>query len=90
MYRQKLIEKFSNKTAVIGIYGLGYVGLPLMLRFIEAGFKVVGFDVDEKKVVRLNSGQSYIKHIPGPEIQNAITHGFEVGRLKRGSTAQLS
>ncbi len=77
MYRQKLIEKFSNKTAVIGIYGLGYVGLPLMLRFIEAGFKVVGFDVDEKKVVRLNSGQSYIKHIPGPEIQNAITHGFE-------------
>lgn len=58
-----LIEKIESKRAVIGIVGLGYVGLPLLLHFAEAGFHVVGFDIDSHKVDRLNRGESYIKHI---------------------------
>ncbi|MDL1966761.1 MAG: NAD(P)-binding domain-containing protein, partial [Candidatus Desulfofervidus auxilii] len=57
---RKLIQ---NKKAKIGIIGLGYVGLPLAIRFAEAGFSVTGFDIDKEKVERLNKGESYIKHI---------------------------
>jgi UDP-N-acetyl-D-glucosamine dehydrogenase len=59
-----LIEKISEKQALIGIIGLGYVGLPLVLRFGEVGFKILGFDSDVQKVEKLNRGESYIKHIP--------------------------
>ncbi|MBD2358447.1 nucleotide sugar dehydrogenase [Tolypothrix sp. FACHB-123] len=61
--KDKLIQQIQDKTAVIGIVGLGYVGLPLMLRFVEAGFHVLGFDIDKNKVEQLNKGKSYIKHI---------------------------
>jgi UDP-N-acetyl-D-glucosamine dehydrogenase len=54
---------FSEKKAVIGIVGLGYVGLPLLLRFAEQGFKVIGFDIDKSKIDKLNRGESYIKHL---------------------------
>jgi UDP-N-acetyl-D-glucosamine dehydrogenase len=47
----------------VGIIGLGYVGLPLVLRFCEVGFKVLGFDTDAEKVERLNRGKSYIKPV---------------------------
>ena len=63
-----LKEKISEKQALIGIIGLGYVGLPLVLRFGEVGFKILGFDSDVKKVDMLNRGESYIKHIPGAGI----------------------
>ena len=63
-----LMEKISQKQALIGIIGLGYVGLPLVLRFGEVGFKILGFDSDVQKVDRLNRGESYIKHIPGAGI----------------------
>ena len=59
----KFIAKLADKTAVIGVVGLGYVGLPLMLRYVEVGFKVVGFDVDQNKVDMLHNGESYIKRI---------------------------
>jgi len=58
-----LIEKIISKQAKIGIIGMGYVGLPLAIEFVRAGFSVIGFDIDEKKVQMLASGQSYIKHI---------------------------
>jgi UDP-N-acetyl-D-glucosamine dehydrogenase len=64
----QLIEKLENKEAIIGIIGLGYVGLPLMLRFAEVGYRVIGIDVDESKNQMLNSGQSYIKHIASQDI----------------------
>ena len=51
-----LLEKFQSKSAVIGIFGLGYVGLPLAIRFVEAGFNVIGFDIDEEKIINLESG----------------------------------
>ncbi|MFA5393086.1 MAG: nucleotide sugar dehydrogenase [Candidatus Ratteibacteria bacterium] len=59
-----LLKKIQGKTATIGIIGMGYVGLPLTINFLRAGFKVVGFDSDANKVKALNRGQSYIKHIP--------------------------
>lgn len=62
-YLFELEKKIENKTINIGIIGLGYVGLPLMLGFAENGFKVVGFDIDSNKVELLNYGKSYIKHI---------------------------
>jgi UDP-N-acetyl-D-glucosamine dehydrogenase len=59
-----LREKIEKKEALVGVIGLGYVGLPLVLRFWEVGFSVLGFDTDRDKVERLNRGESYIKHIP--------------------------
>ncbi|WP_133129587.1 nucleotide sugar dehydrogenase [Legionella yabuuchiae] len=68
-------EKITNKEAIIGIVGLGYVGLPLMLRFAEVGYRVIGIDVDERKNESLNQGKSYIQHISSARIaavQNRI------------------
>ena len=61
-------QKINNKEAIIGIVGLGYVGLPLMLRFAEIGYRVVGIDVDERKNQLLNQGQSYIQHISSERV----------------------
>ncbi len=59
----ELVERIKSKTAKIGVIGLGYVGLPLSIAFIKAGFYVNGFDIDEKKIKSLLDGQSYITHI---------------------------
>jgi len=72
----KLIKKLEDKSAVIGIVGLGYVGLPLMLRYVEVGFKVVGFDIDEEKIKKLHAGQTYIEHISSALIKEAVERGF--------------
>jgi len=53
----------------IGIIGLGYVGLPLVIQFAKSGAQVLGIDLDETKVNALNAGESYIKHIPSAEVQ---------------------
>ncbi len=71
-----LKSNMENKESIIGIIGLGYVGLPLIIRFFEEGFKVVGFDVDDKKVDMLNAGESYIKHIKQEKIKSALGQGF--------------
>lgn len=65
-----------SKKAVIGIVGLGYVGLPLALRFSEEGYSVVGFDIDDFKVKRISEGQSYIEHIPSAAVQAAVSKRF--------------
>jgi UDP-N-acetyl-D-glucosamine dehydrogenase len=70
-----LVEKFENKTAVVGVIGLGYVGLPLLLGYAEKGFKVLGFDVDDPKVVLLNQGKSYIRHIGPDRVGKAVESG---------------
>ena len=72
-----MFEKIEDRTAVIGIVGMGYVGLPLMLRFVDVGFRVLGFDIDSALVASLNSGRSSIAHISDAKIQTAITSGFE-------------
>lgn len=60
----ELLEKIKKKEATVGIIGLGYVGLPLLIRFGQAGFPLIGFDIDTKKINALLHGDSYIKHIP--------------------------
>jgi len=64
----ELITRINNKSAVIGVIGLGYVGLPLALEFAHKGFKVLGFDLDERKTKFISDGKSYIKHIPSERI----------------------
>lgn len=73
---QERFDRLKSRTAKIGVIGLGYVGLPLSLLLAEAGFKVTGFDIDEKKVTDLEAGRSYIFRIPVSEIQSARSHGF--------------
>jgi UDP-N-acetyl-D-glucosamine dehydrogenase len=73
---QERFDRLKSRTAKIGVIGLGYVGLPLSLLLAEAGFKVTGFDIDEKKVTDLEAGRSYIFRIPAVEIQGARAHGF--------------
>ncbi len=73
----QLVEKIEARTAVIGIVGLGYVGLPLLLRYAYAGFKVIGFDIDPDKVGKLNLGQSYIEHIAEKSITDVLAKGFQ-------------
>lgn len=75
--QQSLITKLKDKSARIGIIGLGYVGLPLSLRFSEAGYKVIGFDIDPDKTGQLNRGQSYIRHFGYEKVKAAIEAGFE-------------
>lgn len=72
-----LESKIENKDAIIGIVGLGYVGIPLALIYVEAGFKVVGIDIDTEKVNSLNNGLSYIEHIKSNRIKSAISCGFK-------------
>lgn len=73
----QLRTKISEGTAVVGIYGLGYVGLPLALRFTEAGIKVIGFDIDDSKVQALNTGRSYIERLSNDLIASAQKAGLE-------------
>lgn len=79
MSQQKLasVAKFKSKEALIGIVGLGYVGLPLMLRYNAIGYQVLGIDIDEEKVGKLNAGESYIEHIHADKISIARQSGFE-------------
>jgi len=74
--KKVLIDRIENKSAVVGILGLGYVGLPLMLRYIEVGYKVVGIDIDKEKVDLLNKGKSYIEHILSERIKQSLENGF--------------
>src|SRR5262245_5382328 len=70
MIKDELLEKIRSHRATVGVIGLGYVGLPLVLRFGEEKFSILGFDVDAEKVRKLNAGQSYIRHIPGERLQH--------------------
>lgn len=72
-----LYTKLKDKSAIIGVIGMGYVGLPLILRYAEVGYKVIGFDVDVEKIRLLTEGRSYIEHISSNSIQDALQRGFE-------------
>src|SRR5207302_9239882 len=72
-----LVARFHDRSAKIGIIGLGYVGLPLARTIAERGFTVLGFDLDPVKVTRLNAGESYIRHISS----NSIAVLRKAGRL---------
>ena len=74
-------KKIEEKQLKVGVLGLGYVGLPLAGEFASAGLKVVGFDIDEKKVRTLNSGRSIIKHVPHSRVKQIV----KAGRFKATS-----
>ena len=77
--KQQILSRIEDKSAVIGIIGLGYVGLPLLLRFTEVGYRVLGFDTDRTKIEKLAKGVSYLKHIPSEPIAAAVTSGLFEG-----------
>ena len=58
-----LNKKIKDKTAKIGVVGLGYVGLPLAIEFVKSGYNVVGIDIDKNKVDSINNGTNYIKDV---------------------------
>jgi len=73
--KQILLDKLQQKTATIGIIGLGYVGLPLAVEFAEAGFEVIGLDVQQSKVDQINVGKSYIADIPTEQLATVVNSG---------------
>ncbi len=74
--KKQAIRKFQDRSAVIGIIGLGYVGLPLALRYAEAGYTVLGFDVDPVKPEKIAAGLTYFQHIPDERVRAAVEAGF--------------
>jgi UDP-N-acetyl-D-glucosamine dehydrogenase len=70
-----LLKKIKSKEACVGVIGLGYVGLPLLLEFAKGGFPVTGLDIDQKKIDKLLLGESYIRHIPGKSILTLTSRG---------------
>ena len=76
-----LEEKIRDKSAVIGIVGLGYVGLPLAVAFAMAGFKVLGFDIRQKNVDSVNRGKSYIADVSSDSLSSVVT-----GKLLEATT----
>ncbi len=79
--KSELLGKIGKKSAVVGIVGLGYVGLPLAVEFAKAGYKTIGFDVQAKKVDAVNAGHNYIGDIVGDTLKNMV----EAGKLSATS-----
>ncbi len=73
---RNLAQKIVTKKVGVGVLGLGYVGLPLVREFTSVGIKVVGFDIDERKVNILNSGRSIIKHVPHSQVKQMVKTGL--------------
>jgi UDP-N-acetyl-D-glucosamine dehydrogenase len=71
-YIESLMARYHDRTAVVAIIGLGYVGLPLAKALIEAGFKVIGLDIDPEKIASLRAGRTYIRHFPADVLSRAM------------------
>jgi UDP-N-acetyl-D-glucosamine dehydrogenase len=74
--KKDLLAKIQNRSAKVAVVGLGYVGLPLALRFSECGFRVIGIDTDAERVAQLAKGQTYIARYGPERISNALKRGF--------------
>jgi UDP-N-acetyl-D-mannosaminuronate dehydrogenase len=76
MYKTNLLEKINNRSAIVAVIGLGYVGLPLAVEKAKAGFKTIGFDVQKSKVDMVNMGKNYIGDILDNELSEIVNKGF--------------
>lgn len=87
----RLKKSIEDATAIIGIIGLGYVGLPLVRVFLSAGFRILGFDGDQRKVEQSLAGHSYIGHIAAEQLKSHIENGkFEpTAKMQRLSEADM-
>lgn len=74
--KEQLLEKINSKTAVVGVVGLGYVGLPLAVEKANTGFKTIGFDIQEEKVDLVNKGHNYIGDVVDSELENLVKSGI--------------
>jgi len=91
----KLIEKIKNKTAVIGVVGLGYVGLPMAVTVARKGFKVIGVDVSEYAVTHVNAGDNYIGDVDDAELKKFVENGmlkatFDYGEMKDADVIMIA
>jgi UDP-N-acetyl-D-glucosamine dehydrogenase len=75
MINNELIKLIENKSARVGVIGLGYVGLPLATEFASKGFKATGFEVDESKAARINAGDSYIGDVDSAVVKEMVDAG---------------
>jgi len=75
-YKKQLLSKIKNKTATLGVIGLGYVGLPLAVEKAKAGYKTIGFDIQEKKVHQVNKGKNYIGDIVDADLKEVVNKGL--------------
>jgi UDP-N-acetyl-D-glucosamine dehydrogenase len=84
-----LIEKIDTRSAKIGVIGVGYVGLPLAMEFANAGYNVIGIDIDQNKINSLNDGKNYIKDVNNEALENAVKKGLLKGTSDFGIVKEL-
>src|ERR687886_1579303 len=76
MMKDALLDRIRNRSAKVGVVGLGYVGLPLAVEFAKAGFRVIGYDVSERVVAALRGGRSHIHDVPGADLAALVRSGM--------------
>ena len=86
--KDRLLARIHDRTAVAGVVGLGYVGLPLAMELAEAGFHVIGFDVSERVVHRLMRGESHVQDVPSKQVAKHVKNGRFVATTREGLLAK--
>ena len=76
LLKTELLNKIKNKTAILGVVGLGYIGLPLAVEAAKAGFKTTGFDMQEERVLWVNKGHNYIRDILDMDLKKVVQEGL--------------
>jgi UDP-N-acetyl-D-glucosamine dehydrogenase len=87
-HRQQLLDRLDNRSAVIAVVGLGYVGLPLAVEFAKEGFHVIGYDVSARVVDLLNAGSSHIQDVPAAEVADLVRRGLFVATTDESRLAR--